>query len=147
MRQMFLLVFAQFILLTSFAHAETLAEKKKWVLQEEALASEISSFERKCGFKPTISFDKASFAKDWPADQSIGSSCGPALDASGSICEESADGKAAITKNVRKVICKFSGKGKSGGEHSGTTLVWSGDPFVATAISTKALKAKLESKF
>lgn len=94
----------------TLAYAESLGEKKKHKEQVEYLQKELDYTNEKCGTKITAEFDwSKSKLEDFDTYSAYGY-CEATLDALESICED-ADGKEAVQKDVKKVLCKFGGKG------------------------------------
>lgn len=92
------------------AYAESLAEKKKHKEQVEYLNKELEYTNEKCGTKITASFDWSKSKLEDMNTYSAYGYCEAALDALESICEDS-DGKEAVQKDVKSLVCRFGGKG------------------------------------
>jgi hypothetical protein len=104
------LVIGMAIFGATLAYAENLAEKKKHKEQQEYLQKELDYTNEKCGTKITAEFDwSKSKLEDLDTYSGYGY-CESVLDALETVCADD-DGKAAIQKDVKKVLCKFGGKG------------------------------------
>jgi hypothetical protein len=121
-----LVVIAMSIGGASIAFAESLAEKKKHKEQVEYLQKELDYTNEKCGTKITASFDWSKSKLEDMDKYSAYGYCESALDALESICEDS-DGKEAVQKDVKKVVCKFGAKDKRAISLKGGTLEWTMD--------------------
>ncbi|MBX3224069.1 MAG: hypothetical protein KF795_26375 [Labilithrix sp.] len=109
------------------AAGESVADKEKWARQDSYMASSIKDANAKCGTALTNEFDKASFAKeDWTSHSPNGY-CSGAFDNIRSLCANNAAAKKPVQQKIKKVVCKYAGKGKFGMTLAGGTLTYNVD--------------------
>lgn len=114
-------------LATGAAGGETLHDKEKWDRQDGYMADSIKGANEKCGTKIAHEWDKGSFDKeDWTSHSPNGF-CSGAFDNIRSLCANNAAAKKPVQDKIKKVVCKFGGKGKYGMSLSGGTLTYTVD--------------------
>lgn len=105
------------VLVATAASAQSLEEKEKWAKQDQYMADSIKNANEHCAIgdpKITNEFDKASFAKeDWQS-HSPNAFCSTAFDNLRSLCSNTEGAKASVKEKIKKVVCRFGGKGKFG---------------------------------
>ncbi|MBX3203108.1 MAG: hypothetical protein KF894_33600, partial [Labilithrix sp.] len=130
------------LLASAGAHAESLEDKEKWARQDSYMESSVKDANAACGTsaKPiTYQFDKASFAKEDWSSHSPNGYCSGVFDNLRSICANVDGAKQPVQNQIKKVVCKYAGKGKFGVTLSGGTLTYSVDwdePNVDDKIAT-----------
>ena len=93
------------LLLSATAFAETVAEKKMFDKSMEKINASVEYTAKQCGTKVEAKLDKGSFS----GEEALKTAnwCSSAIDAIGSICSD-ADYKAAVTKSIKTVECKYN---------------------------------------
>lgn len=106
------------------AGGETLHSKEQWDRQDSYMADHIKSANTACGTSITLEWDKASFEKeDWTSHSPNGL-CGGVFDNLRYLCANTAGAKKPVQDKIKKVSCKYAGKGKYGMSLSGGTLTY-----------------------
>jgi hypothetical protein len=114
-------ILSTFALLPSLARAESLEEKKKHNYEQEQIDKSADSTDQRCGTKITGQFDwKGTKLEDFSTNSPSGY-CEAAFNALSLVCDDK-DGKEAVQKKVKKVLCKFGGKDKRAIKLNGSTL-------------------------
>ena len=107
-----------FLLATAGARAESLAEREKWAHQNSYVSGAIRDANKDCGIDPkkpiTLVWDKTSFAKPGGDSNSPSSYCGNVFTALEGVCSGPEDWKKPVQDQVKKVVCRYGGKGNFG---------------------------------
>ncbi len=119
------------VFLATSAQAESLEEKEKWDRQSHFMIDPIEDANRMCGLDKkngfTHAWDKASFAGQDPEAHSWNGFCGAVFDRMNVMCRDTPSSKPIITTNIKKVVCRYGGKGKFGLSLANGTLTYTMD--------------------
>jgi len=125
------LVLGGVLLATAGARAETSAETEKWAHQNSYVAGAIRDANKDCATDPkkpiTLEWDKASFLKKGGSDNSPSGFCGNVFTSLESVCSGPEDWKKPVQDQVKRVVCRYGGKGSFGLTLSGGVLTYTMD--------------------
>lgn len=100
-----IIVFTLVCFIVPKADALSLKEKKRWREATKNVGKYVKEMNKECGFEVKFEFDKKSF-KGWDWEKKrVEYYCGKMLNKIGNTCEESEEGRKAIQKQVKKIVC------------------------------------------
>ena len=96
---------------TTFAHAESMEEKKFWKRERDYVDRELAFIEKQCGAKPTFDWvDKATLrAETEKTNHTPNGVCGNIINLVGMICKNGDDDdKATVKAKITSIQCGFA---------------------------------------
>jgi len=119
------------LLATAGAEAQGSADADKWHHQNQYISGAIKDANKDCAIDPkkpiTLEWDKASFAKKGGGDNSPSGYCGTVFTSIEGVCSGPEDWKKPVQDQVKKVVCRYGGKGAFGLTLANGTLTYTMD--------------------